>query len=227
VVLDIYQGLLENGPTLVVTGQRDLSHIFAPNVKGRVSPVGDFHDFEGVVEYFYGLIAAGGTKVPQVIFPYLYQAEGDRVAVRVDIMLNGTSRPPYNLTETGWFKFNDQDLVEAFDLAILNIGAAIDPPVAGQATTINRVCATLLSTPGNCVPGTYDGSYANMNDCVTFLQSIPFGSWNRANSNTVTCRLLHSILTIFRPQVHCPHSGKTGGGKCVDVPYTSYYNEYF
>src|SRR5262249_27229683 len=60
-------------------------------------------------------------------------------------------------------------------------------------------------------------------NCVAFMHSIPYGSWNRANSNTVVCRQLHSLLTPLRPQVHCPHTSPTGGMTCVDFPYSSFY----
>ena len=39
----------------------------------------------------------------------------------------------------------------------------------------------------------------------------------------------HATLAIFyvnENQVHCPHVGPTGGGKCVDVDYeTAYIND--
>lgn len=34
------------------------------------------------------------------------------------------------------------------------------------------------------------------------------------------------MLTASSPQVHCPHVGPTGGGKCVDVAYPlQYFND--
>jgi hypothetical protein len=63
-------------------------------------------------------------------------------------------------------------------------------------------------------------------NCMTFMHSIPFGSYTRANSNTFTCRSLHALLTPLRPDVHCAHVGFTGGGKCVDFPYESYYDDF-
>jgi hypothetical protein len=59
---------------------------------------------------------------------------------------------------------------------------------------------------------------------LAFMQTKPYGSWNRANGDTVTCREAHAILTSLRPEVHCPHVGKTGGMVCVDVAYESYFD---
>lgn len=34
--------------------------------------------------------------------------------------------------------------------------------------------------------------------------------------NTLMCRMVHQNMVPFRPDVHCPHIGKTGGGYCDD-----------
>jgi hypothetical protein len=59
------------------------------------------------------------------------------------------------------------------------------------------------------------------------MSSIPYGSWDRANSNTVTCRQLHTLLTAIDPDMHCPHASAGGGGACIDFPYGSYYDQSF
>jgi hypothetical protein len=109
------------------------------------------------------------------------------------------------------------------DLAILNAGAALDPRSDGErALRLQGVC---LLAATNC-PGEFHGDTtgAKAADCVAFMQTKPYGSWNRANSDTVTCREAHSILTSLRPEVHCPHVGKTAGMVCVDVSYASYFD---
>jgi len=222
-IRELYLGLIPPTPVLVMAGVIDVHDIFDSSVRGRVTPVGSFGDFDGVVEYFYGLAAP--TPIPVVNFPTLI-AEGNKVGVRVDLLFNGTT-DIHNLTQTGFFTFNSNNLIISFDLTILNLGAIIDPPVAAQPFVIQQVCSTLVVSPATCTPGTYEGSYTDFNDCVSFMSSIPFGSWNRANSNTVTCRQLHTILTAFRPAVHCPHAGKTGGGKCIDFPYNEFYTNDF
>ncbi len=34
--------------------------------------------------------------------------------------------------------------------------------------------------------------------------------------NTLLCRSVHQNMVPFRPSVHCPHIGKSGGGYCTD-----------
>ena len=151
----------------------------------------------------------------------------------------------FTLTQTGFFTFNGADKVIGFDLSIQNLGAAVDPQsILERETNIQQVCAFLTlqssaTSPGTC-PSYFDSAddYAGTNytfnpslpgpspafaNCVAFMHTIPYGSWNRANSNTFVCRQLHSLLTPFRPTVHCPHTSPTGGMTCIDFSYDSFY----
>jgi hypothetical protein len=152
---------------------------------------------------------------------------GNKVAVDVDILFNNTNAGTmYNLTQMGFYIFNEQNLVESLDLVILNLGAAVNPPDTPEAHSaiINELCGLLVDV--TCSDPVYDpdGHYTSIEDCVSFMNSIPFGTWDRANSNTVVCRQLHSLITYYRPDIHCPHTGKTGGGMCIDFTYESFYD---
>jgi len=144
----------------------------------------------------------------------------------------GRGTPSYNLTQAGFFTFNEENLVSSLDLDILNLGWALDGDSATNPETrlanIENICTTLVVSPRFCPPSEDPlGYYANFEDCVTFMSNITYGSWSHANSNTVICRTLHTILTAFRPSVHCPHTGRTGGMICIDTPYASFYDEEF
>ncbi|KAL9008736.1 MAG: hypothetical protein Q9173_006169 [Seirophora scorigena] len=39
---------------------------------------------------------------------------------------------------------------------------------------------------------------------------------SHAGKNTLLCRMVHQNMVPYRPEVHCPHVGKEGGGYCVD-----------
>jgi hypothetical protein len=219
--MQIYENLIFPTPFAILQNTA-LASQFAPSVRGRVTPVGKFNDFNGVLEYFYALAIQPGSPVISVNFKALIST-GDKVGVRVDILFNN-SGSLRNLTQTGFYQFNSNNQVTTFDLAILNLGAAVDVPASDQAAVIQGVCSALTVNPGTC-NGFHE--YTDFNDCVSFMNSIPYGSWNRANSNTVVCRQLHTLLTPFRPAVHCPHAGKTGGGACIDFPYTDFYQDDF
>lgn len=34
--------------------------------------------------------------------------------------------------------------------------------------------------------------------------------------DTLLCRMVHQNMVPYRPEVHCPHIGVTGGGYCTD-----------
>ncbi len=81
--------------------------------------------------------------------------------------------------------------------------------------------------------------------CIGNLTAKPFGDYDEAWGDNIVCRSIHIVLTQVRPdvcasrpacscprvvrvanntkQVHCPHVGPTGGGKCVNTPYPDDY----
>jgi len=227
----VYNLLRYPTPLAVIAGRISVSDLFAPAVKGRVSPVGSFDDYTAVEEYFYGL---GASSMITSVTMKKIAILGNEVAVWVVLFFDNSAKgsPSYNLTQTGFFTFDSNNLISSVDLDILNLGWALDGDSATNATTrdanINKICTTLTVSPGFC-PQVDDpaGYYTSFSDCVNFMHSIPYGTWAHANSNTVICRTLHTLLTAFRPAVHCPHTGKTGGMKCVDTPYSSFYAEDF
>ena len=223
----LYTNLIFPIPALILAGKVDVSTIFAPTVHGRVTPVGQLHDPEAVNEYFFGLASTPMSRVTRTTFQSLV-ASGDKVAVEVDIQFKGNAATPdFKLRQTGFFTFNDEDRVVSFDLTILNLGAAVNPKSdAEREANIQSVCGALTVGLGN-LPATCPGEYTDLADCVAFMHSIPYGTWDRANSNTAVCRQLHTLMTPYRPEVHCPHAGKTGGGMCVDMPYESFFETEF
>lgn len=68
-----------------------------------------------------------------------------------------------------------------------------------------------------------DQQYASVEDCAQQLGAKPFGNFDEAWGDNIACRTIHIILTMVRPDVHCPHVGPTGGGKCVDIDYSTDY----
>ena len=154
----------------------------------------------------------------------------------------------FTLTQTGFYRFNSDNKIVSFDLTILNMGAILDPgDEAAKLKNIQQTC--LLLTFGffpnyapTC-PATFDdrSDYPSnflfnpilpqplraFENCMGYMRQIPYGSWNRANSDTFVCRQLHSLLTPLRPEIHCPHTSPSGGHTCVDHSYASFYEEEF
>lgn len=93
----------------------------------------------------------------------------------------------------------------------------------GNATKLQEFVAEtsikgLCETSQRYCNGT-NQQYSSMDECLYFLgYKTRFGEPSEAGKNTVLCRLVHEPMVHFRPDVHCPHIGPTGGGMCVDSP---------
>ncbi|RYZ56175.1 MAG: hypothetical protein EOP07_12915 [Proteobacteria bacterium] len=254
----LYAELVFPGPIEVLKDSANAAHLFEiTGVKGRVTPVGKFTDFSGVVEYFYALAANPQNHVFETTIKSLL-GDGDSVAVAVDLSfckndvadcskLDLPTKRKNTLSEVGTFVFNRQNKIISFDLIIPNLGAAYDVPgKLNQAATIAGVCAFLTVghidpitqsqvEGGTCTtyfdakedfpPGFFMLGKSPFLNCVKFMSSLEYGSYDRANSNTFTCRQIHTLLTPLRPETHCPHVAYGGGGKCIDFTYESYYDE--
>lgn len=60
--------------------------------------------------------------------------------------------------------------------------------------------------------------YTDDTDCYNFLtKQIRVGQSFELGMNTLLCRNVHEIMVKYRPDVHCSHIGKTGGGMCDDL----------
>ena len=58
--------------------------------------------------------------------------------------------------------------------------------------------------------------YATAEDCIGFIESLPCHGPQFAYGNTTECRDWHKILSAPHPEIHCVHTSKDGGGKCVN-----------
>ncbi|KAI9029195.1 hypothetical protein DFJ74DRAFT_754741 [Hyaloraphidium curvatum] len=222
-------------PTGVILGTVNIDDVWAPFARARINPLGSFPSRAGVLEYYYGL--ASGSNFQSADYVKLVCDCNGIIGAHVNIVQQ-TATGPRNYTHFGFFTFSDtNNTIVSADVTFTNLGFGIDPKSpAARAAQINRVCGLTVFGPGGGRPGTCE-AYQNLTgwvgstpverfaDCVAFMNSIPYGSFDRANSNTATCRALHALMTPYSPEVHCLHVGKTGGPKCIDFTYDSYYQE--
>lgn len=235
--LKIYESLAWPTPAFImqelIQGKRDgiMSTIFAHDAKGRVDPMGEFIGYEGIVEYFYGTIWTPLTRAVKV--EPVKILTGDRVSnIRIILTLEqysgitGELERTYNLTQTSTFIFNSQGLVEGVESIIHELAAfgdSLTTPKPSHPAFIQQTCGIVLLSANCTADKDPEGHYASFEDCVAFLSGLEFGTWGNLRSDTVVCRFYHSVLAIARPQVHCSHSGKTGGHKCTTRDYNDYY----
>ena len=109
---------------------------------------------------------------------------------------------------------------------------AIKKLTAGLAQSICTTSQTYCTGPNQ--------QYSSASECLDYLtQNVRFGQayelgmstdneslktnsqreyadYLIAGRNTLLCRSVHQNMVPLRPEVHCPHIGKTGGGYCTD-----------
>lgn len=130
------------------------------------------------------------------------------------------------LKQVAFWRFDDSGAVLYYDAWIPNL-AAFQSTWAGGADFNNRLVqlgairqlCPVIQEKCTGVNQQYSSTLA----CELHIAGLPFGSFDEVWGNNYVCRGVHTLLTAIRPDVHCPHVGPTGGMKCVDVPYNSYY----
>jgi len=199
------------------------------NAYGRVDPAGEFTTKDGILEYFYGEVYLGVTQITKIWINKLF-AHGNIVAVTVDMQFNwfdkfpnGTLLRVWNLTQSGFFTFNDKNQILSMDIIIHNVGWAQGAP----DVDLPGLCFMILNVAKCDKSNDPNGYYKDIQDCISFLETVDLGSYDNYRSNSVVCRQFHATLAIARPQIHCPHCGKTGIPYCVQHNYNDYYNQQY
>lgn len=245
-VNELYSYLVWPAPPAVIyalnTGTpHPMFDLFVPGdgVKGRVNPVGNFYGRDGVVEYFVGPVWTGSTRISKVTVKKLI-SQGNLVFVNMVLFFERwdptlqNKLGEYNLTQSGTFTFNEEGKITSTDLTIPNLGATTDAsnPISDPKSPefIMQVCGIILGAANCTQDKDPQGYYTGYPDCIDkFTNVYEGGTFDNIyfNGNTSVCRFWHSLLAIARPEHHCSHSGKGGGGKCINHPYESYYTEDF
>ena len=153
----------------------------------------------------------------------------------------------YLAFQIAFWKFDECGAVLKYDAWIPNLNDWI---VAGLGISISNPQVDMQSIQQLCA-GTQQrctGSNTQWNsieECISTLSQKPYGNYDEAWGDNIVCRTIHLVLTQVRPQVsslshqtrvlrprqilncpkqvHCPHVGPTGGGKCVDYAYPLEY----
>ncbi len=189
-------------------------------------------------------LVASGDKVAVEVDIHFCNAPYNACNPAVKVDASNTT-----LRQTGFYTFNANDKVISFDLTIPNLGKAHNRQTDAQRMQdIINVCAVLTTAHYNVIneqvvyqgtcPTYFDGPEdfpagfpavqgQPMLNCISHMMSIPYGTWDQPESNTVVCRMLHSLITPIRPEVHCPHVSYFGGGECVDKPYSHFFEAEF
>lgn len=106
-----------------------------------------------------------------------------------------------------------------FSYLLTTAATALHMSEAELTTTVTKkLAASICETAMTYCNGT-NTQYNSTQSCMTFLtQETRLGQPYELGRNTLLCRMVHQNMVPYRPSVHCPHIGPSGGGYCDDNP---------
>ncbi|KAJ6567012.1 hypothetical protein B0H19DRAFT_1209699 [Mycena capillaripes] len=220
-----------NVPVIASGGSAVPAGLFNQTATGRVTPVGEFIGFQDSIEGFPSNSAFTNATLVE------FTSGCAEVAVSTTYLTVSTINPDNStgpfitaLKQIAFWRFDAEGAVLKYDAWIPDLdlyttvahGFDVYTPSA-MNNTIQQICQLQAQT---CIGN--NTMYSDVPDCVQTLAAKPFGRSDEAWGDNVVCRMIHVVLTKIRPEVHCPHVGPTGGGKCINVAYNDvYFNDQF
>ncbi|KAL8936128.1 MAG: hypothetical protein Q9216_005095 [Gyalolechia sp. 2 TL-2023] len=215
------------------------STLLAENVQGRIDITRTFNGRELNTEYLFGLFAnlaeAGPGAISLLGVPLSYEilhfaANQNIVTTLTRFQFNFTALNLMVPVEIdAWNTFNGLGQISQYDATFKHWQWTVDYllQAAGKkfGTATKQATITLLqeaiaksicqTSMTNC-QGT-SAQYQSSEQCFAYLtKEIRFGEAYELGKNTLLCRMVHQNMVPFRPEVHCPHIGPTGGESCID-----------
>ncbi|KAF7586629.1 hypothetical protein BBP40_008551 [Aspergillus hancockii] len=210
------------------------SSVFTEDVRGRLHFSRPFEGREVSNEYFFGsfsdLSRVGIVGIPIAYNITQFTANDNIASATTVVTFNSTTLGVLMpVTLDSWFKFSSQGKIHQYDITFRWLDFYMDELMAILTEYLNR--ASSKGTP--ITPVEYmayticegheeychgdDRQYSNHAECMDFLTTkLRYGQSYEGGLNTVICREIHVQMVRYRPKVHCPHLGPSGGGFCVD-----------
>jgi len=190
--------------------------LFAGNVVGRVSPVGNFTGFADSIEYFFGLAPSPKGNPAGIAFhraditSFSSQCASVASSVvslrssKVDVR-NGAVIPSIldtTLKQVAFWRFNEKGEVMQYDAWIPNLAAwtkAANGVNFDNAFIQTATAAALCPTIQQRCTGR-NSQFSNLLSCVYYLESKPFGSFDEVrlcSDSTISVRAREDdVLTV-------------------------------
>lgn len=214
------------------------STLLAEDVQGRIDITRTFDGRELNTEYLFGLfanLAADPNSISLLGVPISYEIL--HFAAN-EYITSAATRFMFNFTSLGlivpieidsWNTWNKAGQVTQYDGSFKYWQWTVDYIIASSAPLFNAtsppqaveiltraLASSICETATTYCNGT-NTQYSNMAACYQYLtQEVRFGEAYELGRNTVLCRMVHQNMVPFRPSVHCPHIGPSGGGYCTD-----------
>ncbi|KAK9472043.1 uncharacterized protein V1510DRAFT_379620 [Dipodascopsis tothii] len=241
-LFDMYQAFLDNFmyPANIAQANSVNSTLLSENCVGRIDDTREFDGRELNTEYLFGLFAFlnNGTGVINIlgqptnytIVEFLGGCNTAATSALVnlyvsDLDLNATIQLDF------WFRWDEEGRVAEYDATIRRASrlydilsdvvsarlsgsnvATAEGTTAWKSLLVGSICgqATIYCTGDNL-------QYESMEACEEYLMAnVRMGEVYEGGMNSIFCRSLHQNMLKFRPEVHCPHVGPSGGDMCRD-----------
>ncbi|KAH7153721.1 hypothetical protein DER46DRAFT_663417 [Fusarium sp. MPI-SDFR-AT-0072] len=210
------------------------STLFAENVQGRVGVTRNFPGRGLNTGYLFGLFT-DPNSISLLNLPVSYEitefTANDYIAAATTVVMFNSSffeiKVPV-MIET-FIAWNDRREIVQYDSSFRWFGFLLDTLVAAAARKLGSpsraeaiTALTYTLATGICqVHDKYctvtNRQYGDNTECMNFLTGgIRFGQDYELGRNTLLCRSVHQQMVQYRPDVHCPHIGPSGGGMCVN-----------
>ncbi|KAF2465320.1 uncharacterized protein BDR25DRAFT_337065 [Lindgomyces ingoldianus] len=208
------------------------STAFSEDVLGRVSDTRDFVGRELNTEYIFGLfiptdsISIIGQPYSYEIMQFTANQNIASASTRVNFTFPSFGNISLPVTIDTWITWNEAEEITQYDVTFRWFAYLLQTLLLGLAPgnstlAMERATMALASSVCNAHTSYCNGTnaqYESRDDCMQFLtQEIRFGQAFELGMNTLGCRSIHEIMLKYRPDVHCPHIGKSGGGMCDDT----------
>lgn len=225
-------------PADVAQAESINSSLLAEDVLGRIDITRTFEGRELNTEYLFGLfanLAANPNSISLLGVPTSYEilhftANEWISSSAVRLMFNFTSLGLMVPVEIdSWNTYNAAGEITQYDVSFKYwqwmfdyvIGSSLPLLNVTTATEAVEVLTSALASEICTTAETYctgdNAQYSNATSCYEYLtQEVRFGEAYELGRNTLLCRMVHQNMVPYRPSVHCPHIGPTGGGMCDD-----------
>lgn len=227
-------------PNNVAQAKQINSSLFSPDVLGRIDVTRNFPGRELNTEYGFGLFANIAQSHDPTAFSLLgvpihheiihftanqnifsasvlidFNITALGVVSPVEVIMFGSFNRDRQLSQyDATFRYLEWQFSWLFGLGMKKFNIASQSQL--QDLLALRLAGSICSIAQRNCQGP-NKQYDSPEDCKDFLtKDIRFGSAYELGMNTLLCRMVHQNMVPFRPSLHCPHIGKTGGGYCND-----------
>eukprot|EP01004_Peranema_trichophorum_P006078 NODE_4915_length_1095_cov_39.557613_g4367_i0.p1 GENE.NODE_4915_length_1095_cov_39.557613_g4367_i0~~NODE_4915_length_1095_cov_39.557613_g4367_i0.p1 ORF type:complete len:268 (+),score=33.98 NODE_4915_length_1095_cov_39.557613_g4367_i0:60-863(+) len=192
-----------------------LSPLLTDNTTLVATKLGTYHGVRDVAEYltlqnYYMnqgfLTNAGATLITlNVVGPD-----------QINTLINQTLRYRNLLERT--YTMNSNYIFEQCGVRIQNFEYIIPDQLVIDATnavgSILELCSSIQSSCNGS-----NVQYPNIDACMNFMSGLPKSACveARLQGNSSSCRFIHTYLARYDPDLHCPHTGVSSAGKCVNT----------